>query len=389
MSIFKEKKPLIEWEKEYDVWKDSLLPRQHFVEYTKLEAFNIFNIGSIRRNWGYNEYEIYRNYISCCKNDALCLNSGINYTVIDNRKKSLIEWEKEFGFWIVNAKMYEHNIKYNKSEAERILYSNYFVSSWNEDADKIYFNCLYNDKYCINNSLMIKDFQYVNVVPIEDECLKNLSVIKSEKYEKKKKRKSSIFEKSVKINGHNNRIKVRGKVLKRIIALAMSLITSASATGFSNSFVKTYSINNELESVNTSIKFNYSKDLNVEVINDLDSDTIKMDNKKIDRKIDFTIDKINNVSLGDIITVKQGSKVYDNVYSAIDKSDGLDSLYSFDTDRNVNYVALNYNDDIIYSNDVDEVNKYEQYGATVVSVCTDDGFYNSDDIVVKVKKRGV
>ena len=64
MSIFKEKKPLIEWEKEYDVWRDDLLPGQHFEEYTKLDAFKIFSIGNIRREWGCNEYQLYNNYIA-------------------------------------------------------------------------------------------------------------------------------------------------------------------------------------------------------------------------------------------------------------------------------------------------------------------------------------
>lgn len=390
MSIFKEKKPLIEWEKDYDVWKLDLLPGQHFIECTKLEAFNLFSIGNIKRDWGCYEQDFYHNYISFSKNSTLSLLSGIDCTVIDNRKKSFIEWEKELGFFVTNASIYEHNKKCSKREAEKILYTSFFVSSWNDEADKLYFDCIYNNKYSSDNCLVIKNFNYVNVVPVE-EVNKSESFIKRTVIGKQRKKKNDISEKKVKVGRYDNKVKIRNKFFKKAFALALSLITAFSVTGFSNSAVETYSLNDEEISSSTNLSESIIKsDECVKLVNNYDN----LDRNSIGREC-FDLNKktvtkqieVDSVNLGDVINIKDGSKVYDNVYSAIDKDNGLDCIYSFDTDRNVNYVALKYDNNIIYSDDYDEISRYKQSGASVVSVCTDDGFYNSEDIVVKVKKN--
>ena len=390
MSIFKEKKPLIEWEKDYDVWKLDLLPGQHFIECTKLEAFNLFSIGNIKRDWGCYEQEFYRNYISFSRNSTLILFSGIDCTVIDNRKKSFIEWEKELGFFVTNASIYEHNKKCSKSEAEKLLYTSCFVSSWNDDADKLYFDCIYNKKYSSDNCLAIKNFKYVNVVPVE-EVNKKDSFIKKIVLGKQKNKKYEFTEKRVKVRGYDNKVKIRGKCLKKVFALALSLMTAFSTTGFSNSAVETYSLNDEKISSSTNLSDSIIKSEKcVKLVNDnvkLDRNSVSKERFDLNKKIVTKEIEFDSVNLGDVINIKDGSKVYDNVYSAIDKDNGLDCIYSFDTDRNVNYVALKYDNNIIYSNDYDEISRYEQCGASVVSVCTDDGFYNYDDIVVKVKKN--
>ena len=110
----------------------------------------------------------------------------------------------------------------------------------------------------------------------------------------------------------------------------------------------------------------------------------KSQNDYIERKeVSNEDDQIN---LGDSIILKPGSKVYDNVYSSIDKKGGYSTYYSSDTSRSVNYIGLIYNNNVIYSSDEDEINMYKSMGAKVVSVCTDDGFYNVNDIV-KVKSK--
>lgn len=108
MNGLKEKKALIEWEKELDVWLVDILMAEHFLMYTKFEAFDKIVVNNFKRNWSTKENEIYKKYKS---------DQNINNLVEDTSKrkfmwimdtdyqdseelsieKPLIEWEKEVG----------------------------------------------------------------------------------------------------------------------------------------------------------------------------------------------------------------------------------------------------------------------------------------------------
>ena len=51
MNILKEKKRLIDWEEELNVWIPGINLEDHFIEYTKMDAFDKFNIGNTIYGW--------------------------------------------------------------------------------------------------------------------------------------------------------------------------------------------------------------------------------------------------------------------------------------------------------------------------------------------------
>ena len=438
MNSLKEVKPLIEWENYLGVWMVDLLPKQHLVEYTKIEAFEKIGASNIR-DWTIRESSLYNQLIY--NNGILCLEHK-EYSVKDNRKRSLIEWEKELGFIIANIDNSSHLEYCTKEEAIQRLYGSYLVRSWDEYADNIYLeylNGMLHPKKTQEEKLVIKDFECVDVKPINNSKSANISNVNIKKKDSMFKKISSIKtklsekieEKIIKINNKNNKIKVRKNGFKAFVSLTLSLVTAVSMYGFSkmkpaydNSVQKLSCIDevdDDIINLNENLIFsdyqkdnilfnNYQKEnvFNNEIKDNLDLFKAKEDNKKnvsvkqdIDNKVKCVKEVVNtnkesdvifkidsDFNLGDKIILIDGSKVYDNVYGAIDKKDGYQTYYSYDTCRNINFLALNYNGTIIYSNNNSEVSKYKSMGAKVVSVCTDDGYYNAGDIVkVKSKKR--
>ena len=193
--------------------------------------------------------------------------------------------------------------------------------------------------------------------------------------------------------------------MKILLSATLSLVTAVTSYGFSK-VNKTVDVAYEDFSYSNNIN---KKDLdNVLCLKSSDSfqeyiDSFSVNKKRseeiimaqehysFEKPLSINEDNLNNdindLNIGDTINIKDNCFVYDNVYSAIEKNNGYDTYYSYDTDRYISNVALNYHDNIIYSSDMKEIDRYKALGAEVVSVCTDDGFYNSEDIVVKVKKR--
>lgn len=402
MNSLDEKKPLIEWEKEIDGWLVDLLPNQHFVEYTKRDAFRRFNIGNVKRNWGYTENAIYQKYIDN-KNKYLNNDNALQFNIVDGRKKRLIEWEKQLGFCITNLPNINHLEECSCDEAVKLLYSNYFVRAWDNEADKLYFDCI-QFKHNVN---------YSNILAI-----RAMDSVKTKIDQNILKPKSSFFNKILDINfgskfdskviklkKSNSKIGVRKNKLKILLSATLSLVTAVTSYGFSK-VNKTVDVAYEDFSYSNNVN---KKDLdNVLCLKSSDSfqeyiDSFSVNKKRseeiimaqehysFEKPLSINEDNLNNdindLNIGDTINIKDNCFVYDNVYSAIEKNNGYDTYYSYDTDRYISNVALNYHDNIIYSSDMKEIDRYKALGAEVVSVCTDDGFYNSEDIVVKVKKR--
>lgn len=437
MNSLKEVKPLIEWENYLGVWMVDLLPKDHLVEYTKMEAFAKIGVSNVR-DWSVRESNLYNQL--CCNNGILYLEHK-EYNVIDNRKRPLIEWEREFGYCIVNLPNYKHLEYCTKEEASNKLYGNYLVQSWNSFADNLYckyMNDFSNFKKINNEKIVVKDFEYVDVLPINDigesvkvnvgnskkrnSVLSKIAIIKNKLSEK-------IEKKIIKVNNKKNKVKVTNSGIKAFLSLTLSLVSTVSMHGFCKTNISyensipRLSYVNEIDDDVINLNHNnvfssYHREIIKEEklnIDDFDKmllkkiikDEIKLDfveNKLINELNKITIDNIkkededinndsllssgcDDVSIDDKIILEEGSKVYENIYSAIDEANGLSTYFSYDTCRNVDYIALDYNGNIIYSNDDNEVKYYKSRGAKVVSIRTNDGFYNVNDIVkVKTKK---
>lgn len=415
MNILKEEKPLIEWEKEMDVWVMDLLPMDHYNMYNKMDAFSKMSISSVKRGWGDIENRLYKIFkTQNVYNDNLLFCD--NLIVGNNEEKSLIEWEKELGFCIAFVPIENHLKKYNYMDAIKIIKSAFFVRSWNTDADKLY-------DECYNNSNSLRNDYIVNMQSFDDIDLK-LSIKDNGKSHKDKK--CRVISKRNPIN----KKKVKKSILKVGISIVLSIAACLSSFGFAKANVKKDNINTKTSYENSITSADIFQSLSLsnngndkKVLDNIQTDNTCMLNANVsdvnsypnndvedidiinmfpfvDLKLDFNKDDVKSfensdlqdISLGDIVTIKDGSNVYGNIYNAIDRVDGLDAYYSCDIDRFVDYIALDYNNEIIYSNSVDEINYYKDNGADVVSVCTSingndlEGFYNSDDVIVKVKK---
>lgn len=415
MNMLKEERPLIEWEKELDVWLVDLLPNEHYEKYTKMDAFSKIGIANFRRNWGVFEKEFYNSY----KNKNYLFNSVCSNVVIDNRRRPLIEWEKKFGYWFTCLSFNDHLKKCSREEAFNMLNYNYFRRSWDEDADKLYMDYLDSSSVIKNEEIGVKNLKFVDTTSCltSDESRK---ILLKKIPDIKQIFKRKTLDRIIKVNKFKNKVRVRDGFLKKVLAVTLSLVTAATAYGFTkikhnyddikqelvNSDNVNYNVD-ELYNIDSFIKDDDVLDLkkankydnivvndkHAEEINIVNNDSLDIKKKSIDKinNEDKKEDKVgavkNDIEIGDVITLKKGSYVYDNMYNAIDKTYGYDTYYSYDTCRDVNYIVLSYNDEFIFSDDLIEIENYKSHGAKVVSVCTDDGFYNSNDVVVKVKKH--
>ena len=373
MSILMEEKPLIEWEKELDVWLVDVLPSEHFMVYSKMDAFAKMGIGNIKRGWGYNENNIYSNYKSNGSLDNM-INSNDNDLII----KPLIEWERELGYWIYSFNKCDHLKKCSRREALKLINSNCFISSWNNDADLLYEECYKKPSYVyVNNYTM--DISKTESVPKGTTGSHNIFSRFVNKVN------DTVSSSIVKMRKPKNKQKVRYGVMKAAISFAVSLVTVISAGSLST--IKTTSCDSSVMNENSTFD-NESSIVSSYTIKNNSTEEVLTCNS-----VNQNDDYVDSVNLGDAVTLREGSYVYGSIYNAIDRNNGLNTYYSYDTKRTIAYVALNYNDEIIYSNSISEIEYYKNRGALVVSVCTSinnelEGYYNSNDIVkVKVKKK--
>ena len=145
MSIFKEIKPLIEWEKGLDSWVMDVELTEHFQYYNKIDAYNLLCLGVVKRGWESLEEEIYQRYLSNSDNIDLLVEefkhyNGLQFAKSKNlsEKKTLIEWEKEIGLWFKGLDYIEHYSKCTFNDLMNLLVKIREIHKWNHGAQKMY-----------------------------------------------------------------------------------------------------------------------------------------------------------------------------------------------------------------------------------------------------------
>ena len=228
-----------------------------------------------------------------------------------------------------------------------------------------------------------------------------------------KSAKEKVF-KVVKTRKPKNEKKVKHSLIKATIAIALSVTTAIAAFGLfkANSDKNDEVIDNKTSSVKThddndknivksgldnliSDDFK-TKDSSVSKQKEKDvksNQATKVDNKKtsVKENNNETLD-IYTVNLGESINVSDDSKIYTNIYDAASETNGLNRYFSSDTTRYVEYMAFEYNGQVVYSNSEQEIELLKSNGAKMIAVGTSvekngacEGFYNSDDVVVLSK----
>lgn len=457
MNLFKEEKPLIEWEKELDVWLVDLLPHQHYEKYNKMDGFQKIGCGNYYRGWTDEQRRIYSEYKLGLNQIRLC--SSYSTGLLDIREKPLIEWEKELGYWIYCISSVDHTKKCTREDAKKIIYTNCFVKAWNDEAEELYNNYMELFKEADDNITIIDN---PIVIPFEEKKKGIFEKFRDNQKEKNSKRQAQIAEKrkekekqrqslkqereiqkqvriaekqkekankkQIKIENKEQQVKVRNNAFKAAMAVGLSLVTAVTTFGFSKTRENKVLENDTTNIISDNIQKNDNilfttgfKEImektennvhkeklekqtdvsqeNKQVINEPKTKKKVKINDNIQKNKNANVEQNNNeennvvqIGLGDIITLDDDFKVYDDIYDAVNKEDGLESLYPNTTYRYVNYVALDDNGKIIYSNNEKEICNYQDKGAKVVGVCTSidnknlEGYYNADDVVVKVKK---
>lgn len=423
VNILKEEKPLIEWEKELDIWLVDLDLKEHLNLFNKIDAFSKISISNFKRGWSRKHYDLYY---------TIMLNKSMDSLVLDEFKtcyknecldmyeeRLLIEWEKEYNVWINDLDYNDHFRKYCRYQVDSKLKRYLSISKWNNDAQKIYDNYqkLKNgnndDSNCldINKDVSIKESSMVNtnnLVKTKQSNISNHKIIRNMKSKKSK-----------------NKVKLRNSLIKKSIAIALAISSFISVSFFSklntrrdndiigqdvkacdnidnssvqvgglfsnfNTFESNF-IDNNIEDTNyvevdkicddlKTINNNIIKDINDNYMSTEIIDSAKMDN-----------DVSSDIRIGDSVLVSSDSCIYDNCIDAMNCYNGMEPYFSYDSTREVSGVCLNYNDQIIYSLDNDEIDNYANMGASVVSYCTsindvDEGFYNVDDIKILKKQ---
>lgn len=123
------------------------------------------------------------------------------------------------------------------------------------------------------------------------------------------------------------------------------------------------------------------------------TEKVEVDESIIEDKEEIEIfDSLSNLDLGDNVIITDGAKIYSSVSDAVDMINGFNSYYANDVERTLKCIALEYDDEIIYSESIEEVKFLKSEGAVIVSVGTSindgyEGFYNANDVVVKTKTR--
>ena len=257
----------------------------------------------------------------------------------------------------------------------------------------------------------------------------SINIAKTVNISKKKNNHHKII-RNIKSKKCKNKVKLRNSLIKKSIAIALAISSFVSVFAFSklnmhkdrdlisqdvkacenidNSSVQVGGLFNNFSSFKNNFIDNTIEDTNIINTNNLEvnkiSDDLKTMNDYIikDIKNNYISSEIienakmdndvsSNIRIGDSVLVSSDSCIYDNCIDAMNCSNGMDPYFSYDSTREVSGVCLNYNDQVIYSMDNDEIENYANMGASVVSYCTsindvDEGFYNVDDIKILKKQ---
>ena len=436
MNNLKLEKPLIEWEKELDVWLIDLDLKEHLISYNKMDAFSKIFVSNVRRGWQEKHYNLYYSILLNKSLDTLVLDEFKNSFMYDNcdayDEKPLIEWERQKNVWISDIDIEEHFKNYYRYKADLKLkkYANIFP--WNDYAQSVY------DSYKGVNVNKEENKDKVESLKIEDNInipssinndsiyIDNNSVIDN-LFKKKKRGEFHRKYKPVKVRKSGNIKKIKNNIVKKAVALALILSTSVFAMlcsklffknnddSFDNSFnvsckadnIKR-SLDNHMAKGSVENSYNIMNDhSNIDIITSenenyidvnnnlsLENDVIVEDaidcNDIIDSNDTIVKDDLDNINsyiqIGDVVSIDDDADIYTNCFDAMNSINGLNPYYSYDYDRTVIGICLNYKDNVLYSSDNDEVDNYIDDGATIVSYSTmvndvNEGFYEASNVI--------
>ena len=195
---------------------------------------------------------------------------------------------------------------------------------------------------------------------------------------------------------------IKKSLLKTALAIVASFTTLVSIQATNQVGYKSDDI------IDNSYSFIQDSDTVMEVSNNSIIKEDKEENK--DQDVNKKSEKVNTeyedvsgsdneiFNIGDIVTIDDDASIYVSLEDAGKMENGLALSNDNDMLRRVEYIAVNYNDSIVYSNKQEEIDYYISNGGYEISIMTSindynnigiEGSYNINDIVkesAKIKK---
>ena len=394
-----EKRPLIEWEYGLGLWIDCKSKEFHYRNMTKEEAYDKISDTDFSKSWNIESDIVYSEYMKklgssmpakLCDNPVLRLKSG-DYS---DYKERIIENVPVENFISGSVANFENTVEsvYIKENVEFDTYSDNeseYVDTVLEPVINKKLEPVINfskntnqfdtktDDYSVDNNIV----QPIMDIDVTTEKRNIFDIFSS----KKPKNKGNI----------------KKSIIKATLAIVASITTLVSVRATSNINYKNEDIvDNSYSYIQNSEASESSNPVFVQEDQKVNND-IDRKNEKINvghRNNNDTNDDKVKIEIGDIVTIEEDAPIYTNLDDAFKMQNGLNSSNDNEMLRKVEYIAVNYNDSIVYSNMQDEIDYYINNGGNEVAVMTSindydnigiEGSYNIENIIKdsqKVKK---
>ena len=399
--IDNEELSLIQWEEIFHLWIPNKHEEYHYQILTKEAAIELISIThpSFVKSWNNESDKVYNSYMRKIRlssanklngNSVLGLNSG-DYSDYKERVIDSVPVKKFISGSVTNLENAVESI-YIKEDVELDTYSD----CENEYVDTV-LEPVINDepKKMYNFPYIAPQFDTQDQESSKDNNISN--PIMEIDVESNKKNIFDIFNTKKPKNKGN----IKKRIIKATLAIVASITTLVSVRATSNINYKnedivdnsySYLQNSEASESSNSVSVQKDKDEKKEI--DTKNEKINVGHRNNN---DINDDKVK-IEIGDIVTVEEDAPIYTSLDDAGKMQNGLNSSNDNEMLRKVEYIAVNYNDSIVYSNKQDEIDYYINNGGYEISVMTSindydnigiEGSYNIKNIIKdsqKVKK---
>lgn len=384
MNSLKEKKRLIDWEEELNFWIPGIELEEHFIEYTKMEAFEKFSIGNTLYGLDLSIKDFYQQVFSMYYNKI----DDINYNSFEKNIMNMfqinntVEKKDES---IIDESVNKEDIVYSKNNLSKTLNTDFMIK-------KVKKNSLIKRNTKDSDSLINLN-NCINVVG----CNKKNNI--------KSKANLSFFE-VFKINKAKKKDKkLKKNIIKSSFAVALSIITAVSSYGIVKSLSKVNIEDNRSSISSVVLNDNISNNVKTmrkcvidkDIVQYSEKSNVAISNTKIKEK-DIELKSEDSTQsklmLGSMIKLNSKSKIFCRSSDCIKNNNGYSPYFSLDTDRYIKSVTFDYNGSIINSKNQKEIDSLLSKGAKILVIGTsinensniaDEGYYNYKDAKVLCK----
>ncbi len=218
-------------------------------------------------------------------------------------------------------------------------------------------------------------------------------------------------------------MEMKKKIATAAVAVALSIVTAVTSLGFSNILKKDEDMVNIYDSSSVSSiseNSNVSTDItnmdkkatiskNDNQVSSINSDSKKDDltdhsvfqdetiifnqetnkeGKSSSEKFTIETSEEKIVSLGDKITIKEGSPIYVSSDNADQQVYGLKPAFSYNQERDVDMIVFNNNGVLVYADEKSEYDYCLKREYDISCVRTGDGYFNGNDIIIVDDEEG-